>query len=627
MDPAEHKKPVLFAGLARERVDAWLQWGILGLVLAALVFAPLASGGVRPSAFLVLQFLTAGLLLLWLARCWFGKTHRLLWTPVCWAVVGFVAYAICRYATADIEYSARQELVRVLVYAALFLAILTHLHHQETIWTMAVALAGTGAVLSLYAVQQWLTNRYFKPACGTFLAPDHLAGFLGMVMPIALSYTLTGRLRPVVRVLLGYASLMMMAGVAVTVSYGAWLASGVALIVFFAIIMRQHSYRLAGLFSLLIILSGSMVFYFGSLRPRAKLLAAQAVYYEQSPQTGVWSAAWRMWLDHPWVGVGPGLFEERFREYRPASEKLQTPPAQVHNDCLNTLADWGLLGAMLVVLAWGLLLGGVFWGWKFIRRSSSGLTQKKSNKSAFVLGASLGLLTLLTQSFFSSNLHVPANAILTVTLMALISSHLRFASERFWVTQRLKGQILATILLGLSITCLTWEGARLALEQGWLRRAGGQTQSSDARLAGLRKAFEREPKNFATARAIGEHLLWQSQQRAANSHDLDAAVVWYQRSLSLNPHQAGSLLGLGLCEHELGHPEQAAPWFEQALRLDPNGYETLCLAGWHYFQLGQFEKARERLAQSLKLRPAGSDPLGAASRLRPTEGQIEDIRH
>ena len=455
MDPAEHKKPVLFAGLTRETLDAWLQRGMLGLVLAVLVFAPLASGAVRPSLFLVVQFLMAGLLLLWLARYWFGKTHRLLWTPVCWAVVGFVAYAVGRYATSGLEYAARQELVRVLVYAALFLAILTNLHRQEIVWFMVVALVGLGAVLSLYAVEQWLTNRYFKPACGTFLSPDHLGGFLGMVMPIALSYTLTGRLRPVVRVLLGYAALMMMAGVAVTVSYGAWLAGGVALLVFFAIIMRQHSYRLAGLICLFIILSGSMVFYFASLRPRAKLLEAQAIYYEQPPQMGVWSAAWRMWLDHPWVGVGPGFFEERFREYRPAGEKLQIPPGPVHNDYLQTLADWGLVGAMLVALAWGLLFWGVFWGWKFIRRSSAGLTHKKSNKSAFVLGASLGLLTLLVQSFFSSNWRVPANAIVAVTLMALISGHLRFASERFWVTQRLKGQILATILLGLSIVWLT----------------------------------------------------------------------------------------------------------------------------------------------------------------------------
>jgi hypothetical protein len=32
----------------------------------------------------------------------------------------------------------------------------------------------------------------------------------------------------------------------------------------------------------------------------------------------------------------------------------------VHNDFLNTLADWGLLGALLVAGAWGLFYSDVF---------------------------------------------------------------------------------------------------------------------------------------------------------------------------------------------------------------------------------------------------------------------------
>ncbi len=41
-------------------------------------------------------------------------------------------YAIVRYLNADIEYVARQELIRILVYACLFFAIINNLHRQES---------------------------------------------------------------------------------------------------------------------------------------------------------------------------------------------------------------------------------------------------------------------------------------------------------------------------------------------------------------------------------------------------------------------------------------------------------------------------------------------------------------
>ena len=81
--------------------------------------------------FLVLQALTLGVMALWGVRLWVSPRPQLLWPPVCWAVLAFVIYAIIRYRQADIEYVARAELVRILIYAFLFFAILNNLHRQE----------------------------------------------------------------------------------------------------------------------------------------------------------------------------------------------------------------------------------------------------------------------------------------------------------------------------------------------------------------------------------------------------------------------------------------------------------------------------------------------------------------
>ena len=69
-------------GANRELLDRWCERGILGLVLAILVYGPLALGAVRVQEFLVVQTLTLGVLLLWLARLWLNPRPKLLLPPI-----------------------------------------------------------------------------------------------------------------------------------------------------------------------------------------------------------------------------------------------------------------------------------------------------------------------------------------------------------------------------------------------------------------------------------------------------------------------------------------------------------------------------------------------------------------
>src|SRR4051812_29291929 len=103
----------------REELDRWCERGILGLVLAILVFGPLATGAVRSLEFLIIQGLTLGVMLLWGMRLWINSRPQFLWPPICWAVVAFSIYAIARYFGDNVEYIARLEIIRILVYAFL----------------------------------------------------------------------------------------------------------------------------------------------------------------------------------------------------------------------------------------------------------------------------------------------------------------------------------------------------------------------------------------------------------------------------------------------------------------------------------------------------------------------------
>src|SRR5678815_2388244 len=213
----------------REQLDRWCEWGVLGLILAILVYSPLALGAVRVQDFLVVRWLTIGVLLVWLPRFFLNPKHRLLWPPVCWAVLAFMGYAVVRYLTADVEYVARQELIRILIYGSLFFAVINNLHKQETTQLATLVLIFLATFLALYAFFQFVTNAehvwgylrpetYRKRGSGSFICPNHLAGYLEMLLPLALAYTLTGRFNHVMKVVLAYAALVLFTGIMVTVS-------------------------------------------------------------------------------------------------------------------------------------------------------------------------------------------------------------------------------------------------------------------------------------------------------------------------------------------------------------------------------------------------------------------------
>lgn len=617
MESSEQRESPSSNRALRQKFDAWCERGILTLVLVSVLFAPVAWGTVRPRDFVVLQFLTAGTLGLWLLRFWFGKKQRLLWTPLSWVAIVFVCYAVLRYMRADVEYVARQELLRVLVYAGLFFAALNNLHRQQLTRVVVLSLIALGTVLSMYAVYQWMSGTeyvlgllkphlYLRRGSGSFIRPDHLAGFLCLLLPVALSYTLTGRWKAVPRVLLGYAAVVMMAGMAVAGSVVGWAVGGILVLVFFILLLRNRSNRRIAITCMVLILAGAGWFAAHSIQLR-RITPDPAAQQDTLMRFRVWPAAWRMWLDHAWIGVGPGHFDLRFRAYRTAEDRVQAQPLYAHNDLLNTLADWGLVGTVLAATAWAVLYFGVIRGWRFIRRESSDLGQKKSNKSAFVLGATLGLSGLLLFSLVDFTFQIPGIAVPAVVLMALVTGHLRFSSDRYWVSSRMGWQLAASVVLVALTGALAAEGVRSVRELHWLSQAETGAGGLPKRIEALKRAINIEPTNGETAFEIGETLRQQGWDAAEGGTALlEEAVKWFQRSSGLNPFAVRSLIRQGSCLDRLGRHGEADAVFQRALALDPHGSMTLTHLGWHHIQCGKEEEARRDLKRALQLNPGNT---------------------
>jgi tetratricopeptide (TPR) repeat protein len=246
---------------------------------------------------------------------------------------------------------------------------------------------------------------------------------------------------------------------------------------------------------------------------------------------------------------------------------------------------------------------GVAKTWRYVRNSPVDFgPQKGSNRSAFTLGASTGLVAILIHSVMDFNMHIPANAILAVTLMALLSGSLRFSSERYWVRLGIGLKCFASVVFCAGMVYLALQGGRRGREDYWLERAASKSPFSKPHIDDLSRAFAVEPMNPETAYGIGEALRVQSNEGPADAMALaDKGRQWFERCIKLNPWDSRGFLGCGMCMDYLGRHAESAPFFSRAEQLDPNGYFTLANIGMHYVALSEYNAARPWFERSLRL--------------------------
>jgi O-antigen ligase len=594
----------------RETASRACERGIAGLVLALLVFSALATGAVRPLEFLVVQGLAVGILLLWLARVWLDERPRFFWPLVCWPVLAFTGYAVVRYLTADIEYVARQELLRVLVYAAVFFAIVNNVQRPDTIRFIVRVMVLVAMAVAGYAIYQYMTgdnrvwhfiNPYENRGSGTFINPNHLAGFLELILPVGLAYVLLGRGRqPVMRILLGYALLVCVAGLAVSFSRGGWISAGIALTVLFGVLVSQRRARWPALAALAIIVLLGILFFSQNLFSKYRLARIfNAGEINTELRSALWQPALEMWQEDVWFGVGPAHYDYRFREYRPM--QVQARPERVHNDYVNTLADWGIVGVCLVGSVWLLAGLGVVRTWRSLNTGGDNAPEG-SDRLALVLGTSCGLLALLVHSLTDYNMHIPANALLVVTWLAFLTSQLRYVSNRAWVTSPALVRGGGSVSILVCVGYLVWQGQIGVRQYMWLQRAAGLDSYAQEHVEARKRAFAVDPMNFENAYDIGEAYRSRSWQAEAGYESLaETALEWFERSMKLNPHDPYSPLRYGMCLDWLGRVDESDAYYNRADMLDPRGHYVAAHIGWHFMQIHNYPAAQAWFERSKRL--------------------------
>ena len=582
---------------------------------AALLVAMVFFGAVRATELAWVTGLFGVAALLWVARLGASSSHRLLAHPVLVPMLGFVAYAAWRAARSDVPYVAWQEVWLVGLYALALVVALQNLHGQDALQRTAAGASAAGALLGIYALGQflgesdsvlWLVRpaQYVRRAGATFVNPNHLAALMVLLLPMALGQAFLARIKPVFRVLHAYAALMMLGGLAVTMSRGGWLAGGLVIAAFVGWLAgRRRHLRIpaAILLALVLVSAGAFLVLNPKARQRIDGIATQGIP-DSGDRLPLWRPALAMWREHPWTGVGPAHYDVRYPQFRDVA--IQASPGNAHNEYLNTLADYGLAGGALALATLACLGASAWWSRKYVERGSGDLGDKGSNRAAFFTGATLGLGGLAVHSAGEFAMHVPAIGLVAMVIAGQLASLARFASDRWWVSPGLAGRaaVSAAVLLSLGWLLPTaWAGFREARLLG----AAHKASHVDARLLDtLQQAAALAPGNPRTAWELGDNLRRMSLLAGADwATRAGEAITWLEKAATLNPHDPGPHMALAEAWYWRGNPDKALAASSRAIALAPRFVAAANLHGWLLFQRGDYAPARAQFQQSLDWNP------------------------
>ena len=629
----------MHANAANSSRPSRMEWILTGLLGANLVCTTLGLGGFRAETRLVTWGLTGLALLTFIA----GRvgTPRPLATlhPAGWALGPFLAYAALSVGfVSPVPWLGWLDWFGWMNLAATFWVGLNGLRScatRRTLFFTLTALGLSAVVLGCYQrfVQpDWLmlgrqqAAQFVGRASGPFGIPNSLAGFLILLIPA--TGALAWRSPATGRIWWGWVTAVLTFGLFLTFSRGAWLSLVLALVAWplFAS-TRAWPRRLALAGAVMVGLIGLTIFIHGSSSQARERLDRLVADTGELSRPILWRGAWQLWQTEPGFGTGAGSFNVLFERHRPVG--FVDEPQWVHNEYLNTLSDYGVMGL-------GLCLGAVIWVVGRSRRRPTGPRAPVGvgalEAPAVTGGLGVGCLAFALQLGVDFHLKLPALglAFALVAALAVGRSWPDGAVRQVDVSRARRGRagwLAAALLVAVGFFFVVrWQQAealrataRESLDRELHRPSEPRSEVLQRAEMELRRAVALWPRHGGAWADLAHAMEFQAYVDPGRSRpNAEPAEAAARRALALSEVVPEFWLRLGTALEMQGRRSDAASAYERALKLAPRS-----ATGWYYYadHLSRDTKTREgalrAIATCLSLDPGNADAEALRAKLSP----------
>jgi len=228
---------------------------------------------------------------------------------------------------------------------------------------------------------------------GAFDSPNQLGAFCALMIPVAAALIFGARATRW-RFLAGMALVVLLVTLMLSLSRGAWVGAGVAMLLMLATLKEAR--RLLVILAIPLTIVGFFVWSLTPTKTDVKIVGERAraitVLSPYDDRRVIYKEAFREIREDPLLGVGPGGFP--VASTRVVSESATLSYAHAHNLYLNWGAEVGL-PSLIIILGFAGSLG-------LAARTASQSAKARGDMAdrALVIGIAAALLTVLAQGFF-----------------------------------------------------------------------------------------------------------------------------------------------------------------------------------------------------------------------------------
>ena len=605
----------------------------IGLI-ALLLFTPLAFGSVEVWARSILElgvFVLAGL---WLIRYGFAREAPPKLPGPVWALLSvFAGWILIQETAAGSLYprGTLDALALGIAYALLFALVVSTVRTEAEIHRLALSLVVIGFGMALFAILQqytWNGKIYWVRTVtaggsptGPFVNRNHFAGYIEMLIPVAMGYTVasfagapargdTAWRRFVDRLtsargnqlaLLVFMTLVMSVSLVLTLSRGGIVSFATALILIGLILLFGRTTKrwvlLPGALAALVLISLTW-FGLGPIIDRVNTLLHLPEDQSMLGRIAVWKDTTKIMGDYPYMGSGPGTFGAVYPAYKTVPDPVFYEHA--HNDYVQLMAETGIVGFGLSVGTVGILFGFVIAG---------GRARRNPWAKGLLLGVVTGVVAILLHGLYDFNFHIPANAFLCTVLMAMAWNLARpdrsdEPSEPVVGRRRPVAAVAGLVVLVLLAYQTT---AAFAADRYYhcgmeMEKAGKLDRAGEE----YRLAIDWDPAHPQYHIALGG--LDERRYRDGDASALPAARSEMALAAALAPTLAEPHLHLGWIHAQLRETGAAMEEFNRVLKLDPTNPLYQHYVGLWFAATGQTDRA---LSLARRLRENRQDKMAS----------------
>lgn len=420
--------PVALIGLFMGAIGLWaiasFRIGAILLLMLSLPLGRLTLTELGPAPVSPVTMLAGALVLIWLWRVLVGQEK----IEASWIQFPMAVFLLCGvlsfYWAADTVIAAKIAFIFVMG-AAIYLVVSHTVRSVEEVrailWTIAIATgfigsyavaAEIGIIGGVSEIQVYDSSESYSRVEGLFTHPNQLGGFLALTIPLLTALTVSER--SVWMRILGYLLIAVsVAGLALTYSRGAWVGTGLGLLILLPV-LRRGARLVPGVALVGAVASSSAIL------ERVQSIAS---FNSDSAVTGrfeFWSVALRLVAERPLSGIGLGNWYTVYGTL-PIQNLPRLPysleiPAQAHNLFLNLAVEIGLIGAGAFVL----MLVFAFYKAVKVIHASTGRTK------IWATGICAGLAAMIVHNMVDVTIYQGFMVLILFTYLGLLEAMGRF---------------------------------------------------------------------------------------------------------------------------------------------------------------------------------------------------------